>query len=194
LADGPLEITLRVVAILDDLGIEYVLGGSLASSIVGEPRATADVDLAVALGQDQVAPLVRALESEYYVSESAALDAVHRHASFNLVHLETVQKVDLFVLGDGVLDRRQLEGRVRMVVSEHPPRELWVGSAEDQILRKLSWYRAGGEVSDRQWRDVIGILAVQGQRLDANVLRETADQLGLSDLLERALHDAGSES
>ena len=193
MADGPLDIALRVVAILDDLGIPYVLGGSLASSIVGEPRATADVDLAIRIAEENVAPLVRALEPEFYVSEDAALDAVHRLASFNLVHLETVQKVDLFVLGDDLLDRRQLEGRTRVLVSEDPPRELWVGSAEDQILRKLSWYLAGGEVSDRQWRDVIGILEVQRGRLDTETLRSVASDLDFSELLERAFGEANHE-
>jgi hypothetical protein len=193
LANGPLDIALRVVAVLDGLGIPYVLGGSLASSLVGEPRATADVDVAIRIAEEDVAPLVRAVESEFYVSEAAALDAVRRHASFNLVHLETVQKVDLFVLGDELLDRRQLEGRTRVLVSEDPPRELWVGSAEDQILRKLSWYRAGGEVSDRQWRDVIGILAVQRDRLEMETLRAVASDLDLSELLERALAEANQE-
>lgn len=190
MADGPLDITLRVVAVLDALRIPYVLGGSLASSIVGEPRATADVDLAIRIEEEHVAPLVRALAPEFYVSEDAALDAVRRSASFNLVHLESVQKVDLFVLGDDLLDRRQLEGRVRVRVSEDPPRELWVGSAEDQILRKLSWYREGGGVSDRQWRDVIGILAVQRGRLDMDTLRTVASDLDLTELLERASAEA----
>jgi len=193
LSEGPLAITLRVVAILDALGIPYVLGGSLASSLMGEPRATADVDMAIRVAEEDVLPLVRALESEFYVSEEAALDAVQRHSSFNLVHLETIQKVDLFVLGDGLLDRRQLEGRTRLRVSEDPPCDLWVGSAEDQILRKLSWYRAGGEVSDRQWRDVIGILAVQQGRLDMESLRAVASDIHLSDLLERAIREADQD-
>ena len=128
------------------------------------------------------------------MSEEAAVDAVCRHASFNLVHLETVQKVDLFVLGDGLLDRRQLEGRTRIVVREDPPCELWVGSAEDQILRKLTRYRAGGEVSDRQWRDVVGILSVQGPRLDLSRVREVARELELTDLLDRAISEAHSGS
>jgi hypothetical protein len=75
-------------------------------------------------------------------------------------------------------------------VSEDPPRELWIGSVEDQVLRKLSWYRAGGEVSDRQWRDVIGILSVQKDRLEFDVLRSVASDLGLADLMERALSEA----
>jgi hypothetical protein len=194
LAEGPLDIALRVVAVLDDLGIPYVLGGSLASSMMGEPRATADVDMAIQIAEQDVGPLIRALESDFYVSEEAAVDAVRRHASFNLVHLETVQKVDLFVLGNGLLDRRQLEGRMRVMVCEDPPRELWVGSAEDQILRKLTWYQAGGEVSDRQWRDVVGILAVQGPRLDIARVREVAGELELTDLLDRAIAEANPQA
>jgi len=193
LTDGPLDVALHVVRVLDDLGIPYVLGGSLASSLVGEPRATADVDLAIRLADADVAPLIRALEGEFYVSEDAARDAVHRRASFNLVHLESVQKVDLFVLGDDLLDRRQLEGRARIRVGEDPPQELWVGSAEDQVLRKLQWYRTGGGVSDRQWGDVVGILAVQRGRLDLEALRSVAREVELSDLLERALAEASRD-
>ena len=193
MTDGPLDITLRVVAILDDLEIPYVLGGSLASSLVGEPRATADVDLAIRISAEQLPPLFNALDPDFYVSEDAARDAVHRHASFNLVHLESVLKVDLFVLGDDLLDRRQLERRKRLQVRDDPPCELWVGSEEDQILRKLSWYEAGGRVSDRQWRDVLGILAVQRERLDMESLRTMADTLGLDELLERALGEIEQE-
>jgi hypothetical protein len=193
LVDGPLELTLRVVRTLDELGIAYVLGGSLASSLVGEPRATADVDLAIRIDPDQVSALVRALSRDFYISEEAVKDAVRRGTSFNAVHLESVTKVDLFVLGDDVLDRRQLERRVRILVTEDPPQQLWIGSAEDQILRKLAWYRAGGQVSDRQWRDVIGILAVQSGRLDLEELRTAAEELGLSDLVERAIVEAGTD-
>ena len=193
MVDGPLELTLRVVRILDELGIAYVLGGSLASSLVGEPRATADIDLAIRIDPDQVSALVRALSRDFYISEEAVKDAVRRGTSFNAVHLESVTKVDLFVLGDDVLDRRQLERRVRVLVTEDPPQQLWIGSAEDQILRKLAWYRAGGQVSDRQWRDVIGILAVQSGRLDLEELRTAAEELGLSDLVERAIAEAGTD-
>ena len=101
---GPIDLALRVAAILDRLEIPYVVGGSLASSMLGEPRATADIDVAIRLTESDVAPLVEALGPEYYVSPEAAVAAVRRKGSFNLVHLESVQKVDLFVLGDELLE------------------------------------------------------------------------------------------
>lgn len=192
-AQGPVELALEVAALLDQLGIPYVVGGSLASSILGEPRSTVDIDLAVRLREADVPRLVGALEESFYVNPEAAGEAVRRRRSFNAVHLESVQKLDFFVLGDELLDRRQLERRRRVRLSDDPPRELWITSAEDQILRKLAWYRAGGAVSDRQWRDVVGLLAVQAESLDRGDLAETAARLGLGELLERALREAGLE-
>jgi len=189
---GPIALALRVAALLDGLGIPYVLGGSVASSLVGEPRATMDVDLAVQLGTAQAEELVSVLgaEAEWYVSRDAVLDAVRRRSSTNLIHLDTMQKVDLFVLGGGLLDRRQLARRRRVVVDARRGDELWVGSAEDQILRKLWWYRLGGERSDRQWRDVVAMLTVQAGRLDDADLTSAAVEVALADLLERARRDA----
>ena len=188
---GPLALALRVAALLDSLAIPHVLGGSLASSVVGEPRSTVDLDFAVRLRSEDVGRLLAALASDYYVSEEAMRSAIARNGSFNIVELATVSKIDLFVLGSSRLDQRQLARRRRVVVSESPRQELWVGSPEDQVLRKLDWYRAGGCVSDRQWRDVVGILAVQAERLDRGDLAATSAELELSDLLERALREAG---
>lgn len=187
MAIGPLELAAQVAAVLDELGIAYVVGGSFASSLVGEPRATADIDVAVLLTVADAARVVEAVQGEFYVSGEAAAEAVRRHSWFNLIHLASMLKVDLFVLGDDLLDRRQLGRRRRVTVGEV---ELWVGAPEDQVLRKLSWYRLGGETSDRQWRDIVAILAVQRDRLDAVDLRSTARALGLDDLLERAVQEA----
>jgi hypothetical protein len=192
MAEGPIDLALEVAAVLDRLGISYVLGGSLASSLVGEPRATVDIDLAIRLGAADVDRLLAELGAAFYVSEEAALAAVRRHASFNAVHLASVQKVDFFVLGDGLLDRRQLERRRRVVLVEEPRQELWVTSDEDQVLRKLDWFRAGAGVSDRQWRDVVGILAVQAEHIDRADLEAAAAELGLDELLARAFLDAES--
>ena len=188
---GPIALTLEIAALLDGLGIPYVLGGSLASSIVGEARATIDVDLAIRLRAEDVERLRDALTPAWYVSDEAMREAVRRRSSFNAVHVASVEKVDFFVLGDGLLDRRQLERRRRVVLSDEPRRELWVTSPEDQVLRKLTWFRAGGGVSDRQWRDVVGILSAQAGSLDRADLVQAAAELGLGDLLARALVDAG---
>ena len=135
---GPIAVALDVARTLDALGIPYVLGGSLASSIMGEPRSTVDIDMAVRLDSVSLEPLLEATRTEFYVPEDAARSATEAASSFNMVHRAGALKVDLFVLGDGVLDRRQLARRVRMVVSVDPASELWVTSAEDQVLANSS--------------------------------------------------------
>jgi hypothetical protein len=189
----PLRLLLRVASLLEQLDIPYLVGGSMASSILGEPRATVDVDVAVRLPTDRVEALVEALGADFYVDRGAALDAVRRRASFNAIHQETALKVDFFVLGDTSFDREQLARRRASPVLDAGDRTVFVSSAEDLVLRKLEWYRAGNGVSDRQWRDVLGVLKVQAGRLELAYLRRWAAVLGLGELLERALRAAGNE-
>ena len=94
---------------LDELGIPYALGGSMASSMFGEPRATADVDLAIRLDPAVGDLLLARVQAEFYVPLDSAREAIRAHRSFNLLSTEQVFKVDLFALGDALLDRRQLE-------------------------------------------------------------------------------------
>jgi len=107
-----------------------------------------------------------------------------------VIHLDTMQKVDLFVLGDGLLDRLQMARRQQIILDDDGLERLWIGSAADQVLRKLWWYWLGDEVSERQWRDVLVILRVQGAAVDVVDLRATASAVGLADLLDRALDQA----
>jgi len=189
----PIALALRVAAILDEHDISYALGGSVASSMFGEPRGTIDIDMAIRLEQRQLADLLNTLEVEFYVPAEAARQAVEQSTSFNLIDDDGL-KVDLFVLGESPLDRHQLEHRQRILVSEDPPRYLWVSSPASQVLRKLEWYQAGGSVSERQWRDVVGILRAQRSTLDLADLTHTAQTVGLGEILDTALRNAEDNS
>lgn len=190
---GPLDVAFDVIDVLEGLAIDYVLGGSLASSTFGEPRATNDVDIAIALTADDLTPLTdELLRRNYYVPERAASEAVSNRSSFNVIHPGGL-KVDLFVAGDGLLDELQLRRRVRVELPADPPQVIWVTSPGDQILRKLDRYRLGQEASDRQWRDIIGLLQAQGPQLDFEELRRNASEAALSELLARAIRATDPE-
>lgn len=182
-----LVVATRVVRALEDLGVSYLVGGSLASSVHGIPRASEDADLVADLRPEHIAPLVAKLRPEFYVDEERASTAVQRRASFNVIHLQTMFKVDLFVLKDEPFAREEMRRRQRL---ELPSGTLEVASAEDTILQKLLWYRLGSGVSERQWRDVLGILKVKRGRLDLGYLRLWADEMDLQDLLDQALTSA----
>jgi len=182
-----IEATLAVVRVLDDLGIPYLVAGSMASSTYGEVRTTQDVDLVVDLAADEVERFVDRLRPDFYADDERARQAVERRGSFNVIHLRTMSKVDLFVAGDDPGSRRQLERRRSVPVPGAPTVTLSVASPEDVIVQKLRWFRLGNEVSERQWRDAAGVVRLQGDSLDRAYLRQAAQELGVGDLLDRLL-------
>lgn len=179
----------RLLAIFDGLGIEYMVGGSLASSLSGVWRATQDIDLVARVRLDQTGALESALIREFYADAAAMREAIGKGRAFNVVHYGSSQKFDIFpVLDDPYYEvefSRRRETELRLPdgrVSRFP-----TATAEDIALAKLVRYREGGCVSERQIEDIRGVLSIQAGRLDVDYLRMWALHLGCADLLETLL-------
>lgn len=182
----PIGVAVSFCALLDRLGIPYVIGGSFASSVHGEPRSTNDIDVVADLRVELVPALVEALGPDYYVSLDAAREAVLAEGTFNVIHVQGGIKIDVFVAGEDPFNQERLRHREPVRPGTDAGPTLYVDIAEHSIVRKLEWFRRGEESSERQWRDVLAMLRVQGDRLDQSRLRRWATQLGVSDLLVRA--------
>jgi hypothetical protein len=183
----PLIATAAVARALEQLGVRYVVGGSLASSLYGVPRATQDADVVASLAASHASRLAAALESEFYVDEDMIREAIRRHGSFNVVHLETMFKVDVFIAREDEWSEEELRRARREHVGDADDQiELMFASPEDTLLHKLVWFRLGGGVSERQWRDAIGVLRIQGGTLDDVYLDTWSVRLGVRDLLDTA--------
>jgi hypothetical protein len=190
LAEDVLEVALLVAAALDAINAEYFVGGSVASSLQGEPRATNDIDMVVSMPGLRVPAFARALGEDFEVDQPALREALSRGGSANIFYLPMVTKVDIFGVSSSPYDEVEFARRRRARV-RRSGEELWVKSPEDTILRKLLWFRDGGGVSEKQWRDVVEVLKVQGPSLDENHLDTWAPRLGLTSLLARARGEAG---
>ncbi len=159
--------------------------GSIASSIHGEPRTTHDIDFVVVVDAAIANRLCASLEPEFHLDPEAVRFAVEHQLSCNAIHRHTAIKVDLFLLRARDFSRVELSRRVRRRVSRDPDRFLWIATPEDTLLSKLEWYRKGGEVSDRQWRDVLGLVRLQGEALELAYVDHWSAELGVADLWAR---------
>jgi hypothetical protein len=184
-----LEVVWIVTQALDAAGVPYTVGGSLASSFSGEPRASVDADILVDLVPGQAGVFLAALGDGFYAEPASLARAIAARTSTNLIHRSSGIKVDLFVASSR-LDRRQLARRRRVVIASEPERVISVHSAEDILLQKLHGYRLGGGVSERQWRDVLGLIVVQASRLDQAYIEQAAAEEDLTALWQRALAEA----
>jgi hypothetical protein len=185
-----IDVALMVTTVLEELGVTYAIGGSVASTLHGVPRSTVDADLVADLQAEHIGPFVAALKEKFYADPLSVMDAILNQSSFNLIHLESMFKVDIFIPKHRNFDRDQLQRRILRTVTAQPPHSAWIASVEDTVLAKLEWFRLGGESSERQWRDVLGILKKQGEDIDTAYLRQQAADLNVADLLEQALVEA----
>jgi predicted nucleotidyltransferase len=192
--DLPLSVLSQIAAILEKQGIRYVLVGSFASSIHGMFRSTADIDILADIHSEQVHPLFEALRNDFYLDEHVMRDAVVHQGSFNAIHFDSVFKVDIFIPKTDSFGLTQLDRRQLRKISPDRDETVFVATAEDTILAKLRWYRAGNETSNNQWNDVVGILGTSRRTLDFHYLRTWAGELGVTDLLEKALSDVQEDS
>ena len=187
----PLEILRDVTARLDRLKIPYMVGGSFAGSFYGFARNTQDADLIVAMQRDNVDEFVRTFSGDFYLDRKTIEDALKRQASFNIIHLASSFKIDFFMLRLARFDQESFSRRLLRRIDPARNFDVFVQSAEDTVLAKLEWYRMGGGVSEIQWRDVLGILKTQAETVDLSYMQRWAQELGIADLLARALREAG---
>ena len=187
----PIKVMIRVVEVLEKLRIPYYLGGSLASSVYGTPRATQDIDIVADIQFQHVKLFVNSFtEEEFYIDEEMIKEAIASKSSFNIIHLEAMIKVDIFIFNDTSFAQSEMSRRRRELIMSDPESFVSLPTPEDIILQKLLWFNMGGRVSDRQWQDILGVINVQSNKLDLTYLNLWAKKLNLFELLQQALKDA----
>ena len=183
----PTDVLIEVVRVLEDLQISYVVVGSFASSARGVRRATVDADIVAELTADHLDGIVEQLSSkDFYVDDLAVRRAIASGRAFNAIHRESMFKVDVYASQDD-FSKKELERKLAEKIQPNSDTIVYIATSEDTVVAKLAWFRKGGEVSDRQWSDVLGVLKVQKARLDYEYMREWSERLGIRDLLDKAI-------
>jgi len=185
------EVASVVADELGRLSVPYLVGGSVASMMHGEARLTNDVDFAAVFREQHVAPLVSALAGPFYIDAELIRSAIRRRAIFNVIHIRSANKIDVHVLEPSPFEASQLKRAVPAPPGRELDASIRIASAEDIVLQKLLWYRKSDGASERQLRDIAGVLKLQGEKLDLAYMRTWARELDLTDLLEERLHLAG---
>ena len=186
----PIEVTLKVTDVFEKLGVPYLIAGSLASTLYGMVRTTQDSDIVVEMRPEHLQAFVSALQDEFYVDEEMLVESIQRNSSFNIIHRETMFKVDVFIPRPRPFLQAQLDRAQKQTFSFETEMSAKFASPEDTILAKLERYCMGGEASDQQWRDILGVLKTRAGELDLEYLRKWAAELHVGDLLERALKES----
>jgi hypothetical protein len=138
---------------------------------------------------EHIEPFVLSLQDDFFIDKEMIADSIQHNSSFNIIHRDTMFKVDIFIPQSRPFQQSQFARAQRQVFDLETKISANFASAEDTILSKLEWYRMGGESSERQWRDILGILKTREGELDLEYLRKWADELNVADLLERAFKE-----
>ena len=182
----PISVIISVTKVFEKLKIPYLIGGSLASTIYGLVRTTQDADIVAEMKLSHVRSFILALKSEFYLDEELITYSVIHNSSFNIIHRRTMFKVDIFVPNESPFQQSQQNRAQKQILFDHPEITAYFASPEDTILAKLDWFRKGNEVSERQWRDILGILKLRQGDLDLKYLQKWAIELNVGDLLDKA--------
>ena len=186
----PTEVVIEVAHVLEELHIPYVVVGSFASSARGVRRATVDADIVAQITADHVERIVNRLSSrDFYIDDQAIRRAIASERAFNAIHRESMFKVDVYVSRDD-FTRKEMERKLAEKILPNSDTIVYIATAEDTVVAKLARFRKGGEVSERQWADVLGVLKVKKDQLDHRYIEEWSDRLGVRDLLDKATAEA----
>jgi hypothetical protein len=188
--DEPIEVTLKVTDVFEELGVPYLIGGSLASSLYGMVRTTQDSDIIAGMRPEHIRLFVTRLQNEFFIDEEMIAESIQDYSSFNIIHRDSMFKVDVFIPFPRPFLQSQIAHAQRQTFFLGVEKSAAFASPEDTILAKLEWYRIGGDISERQWRDALGVLKMMAGMLDLGYLRKWARELKVSDLLEKILKEA----
>ena len=187
-----LSAIIPIIETFNKLDIKYHIGGSFASSAYGVLRATANIDLMADISSKDISEIINSLDNAYYLSEASIKTAISNQTSFNLIHLGSILKIDIFIPKSRDYDKEVMQRALsKKLEIDNNILTFYLKSAEDIILTKLEWYKLGGEVSERQISDVLGVLRVQVNNLDFVYLKKWAVELKIDDLLQRVIEEAG---
>ncbi len=181
----PIQATYHIIQVFDKLNIPYFLGGSLASIVHGLVRTTQDANVIADIKLEHIDLFIAQVQDNFYIDQIRVKNAILNRESFNLIHRKSLFKVDIFISNNRPFENSQFKRARKYTILKEPTVQAMVTSAEDILLAKLDWYRQGGETSERQWQDVLGIGKVQGDSLDKEYLQYWANELDINHLLEK---------
>lgn len=179
----------KIITILDDANIPYMLTGSLAMNFYGHARATNDIDIVVLVAENSSKKLFQLLEKDFYVAEEAIKEALSHKTLFNVIDQNSVFKVDLIICKNDFHSQESFSRRQKIKFDDY---EISVISPEDLILAKLEWLKATN--SEIQKNDIVNILKISDENLDHNYLQKTTKAKGLFEGLEKIYASIGYKS